>query len=116
MDQYMASASKQLLGTETVAEMRSKGVKSIICGLSANDIRDSFVGAGANEFVLKPIPCKPDSLRAVLTKLVNHQKISPLDSPTILPYRWKTFSTSILLTWKVLRLPTKMRLLMACGS
>lgn len=70
MDQYMASANKQLLGTETVAEMRSKGVESVICGLSANDIRDSFVGAGANEFVLKPIPCKPDCLREMLSKLL----------------------------------------------
>ena len=76
MDQYMASASKQLLGTEAVAEMRSMGVASIICGLSANDIRDSFVGAGANEFVLKPIPCKPDCLRAVLTKLLDHKNIA----------------------------------------
>ena len=72
MDQYMASANKQLLGTETVAEMRSKCVRSVICGLSANDIRDSFVGAGANEFVLKPIPCKPDCLRKMLTKLLEH--------------------------------------------
>ncbi len=38
------------------------------------------------------------------------------DSPTILPYLWKTFSTSILLTWKVLRLPTKILELTACGS
>lgn len=36
MDQYMASVDKQLLGTETVREMRSRGVTSVICGLPAS--------------------------------------------------------------------------------
>ena len=72
MDQYMASVEKRLLGTETVAAMRSNCVASAICGLSANDIRDSFLGAGANDFVLKPMPCKPDSLRAMLAKILEH--------------------------------------------
>ena len=36
MDQYMASTEKQLLGTETTKALRSKGVTSRICGLSAN--------------------------------------------------------------------------------
>jgi hypothetical protein len=31
MDQYMASTDKQLLGTETVRSLRSRGVKSVIC-------------------------------------------------------------------------------------
>ena len=47
MDQYMASVDKSLLGTETVREMRSKGVKSIICGLSANDVEEQFIREGA---------------------------------------------------------------------
>ena len=66
----MASVGKQLLGTETAAAMRSRGLKSIICGLSANDIEDSFVKAGANGFILKPMPCKPDALREVLIDLL----------------------------------------------
>jgi hypothetical protein len=53
-----ASVEKQLLGTETVYAMRSKGVKSIICGLSANDVEDQFLNSGANYFMYKPFPCK----------------------------------------------------------
>lgn len=70
LDQYMASVDKQLLGTETAQAMRSRGIKSTICGLSANDIRDSFLSSGANDFLLKPMPCKPDSLREVLSKIL----------------------------------------------
>ena len=70
MDQYMASTEKQLLGTETVRALRSKGVKSIICGLSANDVEDSFLHAGADAFMMKPIPCKKDELRNALAKLI----------------------------------------------
>lgn len=35
MDMYMASIEKQLLGSEAVALLRSMGVESRICGLSA---------------------------------------------------------------------------------
>ena len=72
----MASVEKQLLGTETVHLMRSKGVQSIICGLSANDIEESFIKAGANDFNLKPLPCKPDQLKNLLLKLVGTSKTS----------------------------------------
>ena len=51
--------------------MRSRGVRSVICGLSANDIRDSFIRAGADHFILKPMPCKPDELRKVLGEIMN---------------------------------------------
>ena len=50
----MASVSKQLTGTETAQNMRMKGIKSKICGLSANELRDAFMFAGADEFILKP--------------------------------------------------------------
>ena len=66
----MASVEKQLLGTETAQAMRAKGVDSILIGLSANDIRDSFLSSGANHFLLKPMPCKPDSLREALWKIL----------------------------------------------
>ena len=49
----MASVEKQLLGTETAQSMRMKGLKSKICGLSANDLRDAFINAGADDFILK---------------------------------------------------------------
>jgi len=50
MDQYMPSVDKSLLGTETVREMRSKGVKSIICGLPANDVEEQFLREGAGTY------------------------------------------------------------------
>ncbi|KAL3909884.1 MAG: hypothetical protein SGILL_007910, partial [Bacillariaceae sp.] len=55
-DMYMASVEKQLLGSETVSELRAKGVDCKICGLSANDKEDEFKHAGADAFLFKPIP------------------------------------------------------------
>lgn len=66
-DQYMASVEKQLLGTETIHAMRAQGVTSCICGLSANDIEESFLKAGANAFMRKPFPCE----KAALTEAVH---------------------------------------------
>lgn len=51
----MASVDKQLLGTETIRELRSKGVTSIMCGLSANDLEKPFLDAGADSFMMKPV-------------------------------------------------------------
>ena len=66
----MASVEKQLLGTETVQAMRAKGVSSIICGLSANDMEVQFVKAGANAFMSKPFPCKKDALKDEVRRLM----------------------------------------------
>ncbi|KAL3943078.1 MAG: hypothetical protein SGARI_000061 [Bacillariaceae sp.] len=72
MDQYMASVQKQLLGTETVRSLRAHGVDSAtICGLSANDVENDFLSAGADAFMFKPFPCKPDLLRVELLKILN---------------------------------------------
>jgi CheY-like chemotaxis protein len=70
MDMYMASTDKQLLGTETVRMLRSKGIKSIIVGLSANNLEHKFIASGANAFVLKPIPCKPNDLKSELLRVI----------------------------------------------
>jgi len=70
MDQYMESVEQSLLGTETVRAMRVKGVTSKICGLSANQMRDNFVAAGADSFLLKPFPCKEEELLPVLMELL----------------------------------------------
>lgn len=51
-----------MLGTETVRALRAKGVKSIICGLSANDMQAQFLESGANAFIMKPFPCKKDAM------------------------------------------------------
>jgi CheY-like chemotaxis protein len=74
MDQYMASVEKQLLGTQTVRELRSNGIESIICGLSANDMEESFFKAGADCFLLKPMPCKKDELTQELVRITNISK------------------------------------------
>ena len=58
----MASVEKQMLGTETARVLRSKGVESIICGLSANDMEQQFLESGANTFMMKPFPCKKDAM------------------------------------------------------
>ena len=71
MDMYMASVEKQLLGTETVAEMRSRGIKSRICGLSANDKEIEFLEVGADAFAFKPFPCAPAALTAELLRVLH---------------------------------------------
>jgi len=71
VDQYMASVDKQMLGTETARALRSKGVTSVICGLSANDLESTFRANGADCFLLKPIPCAKDELEQVFVELVN---------------------------------------------
>jgi CheY-like chemotaxis protein len=79
MDQYMASNENQLLGTETVRALRAKGFKNTICGLSANDIEQSFISAGADCFLLKPIPCDRSRLVGVLDGILfGDRSLSPL--------------------------------------
>jgi signal transduction histidine kinase/CheY-like chemotaxis protein len=70
MDQYMTSADKKLLGTETVRALRAKGVKSRICGLSANDVEKSFLQSGANHFLIKPFPCAKEPLTRELLRIL----------------------------------------------
>jgi signal transduction histidine kinase/CheY-like chemotaxis protein len=71
VDQYMASVEKQLLGTETVRAMRVMGITAKICGLSANDVEHAFEDAGANTFMFKPFPTKPDALKRELFRILN---------------------------------------------
>ena len=66
----MASVEKQMLGTETVRAMRAQGVTSKICGLSANNLEEEFLSAGADSFLLKPFPCEKDELRAELLRVL----------------------------------------------
>jgi len=65
----MASVEKQLLGTETVVALRAKNVHCRICGLSANDLATTFLNAGADFFLLKPIPVDKDSLKRELRRI-----------------------------------------------
>ena len=70
MDHYMASVEKQLLGTETVQKLRARGVTSRICGLSANDMKTSFLDAGANAFLFKPFKTNSELLRMDLLQVL----------------------------------------------
>jgi signal transduction histidine kinase/CheY-like chemotaxis protein len=70
LDQYMASVEKQLLGTETARALRAKGVKSKICGLSANEIEKSFLESGADAFIMKPLPCRKEALCRELLRIL----------------------------------------------
>eukprot|EP00977_Amphora_coffeiformis_P019677 scaffold7386_cov160-Amphora_coffeaeformis.AAC.7 len=70
MDQYMASVEKQLLGTETSRALRAKGVTARICGLSANNMEQSFLEAGANAFLQKPIPCNAEQILEELRRIL----------------------------------------------
>jgi len=66
----MASIEKQLLGTETVLAMRSRGVDCIVCGLSANDMENQFMQAGADCFMFKPFPCEKEALAHELQRVL----------------------------------------------
>lgn len=66
----MASAEKQLLGTETAASMRCRNVTARICGLSANDIGQAFLSNGADCFLLKPFSTNMDTLRLDLCRVL----------------------------------------------
>ena len=80
MDQYMASMEKQLLGTETTHSLRCQGVRSKICGLSANDLADDFFAAGADVFICKPLPVKKDSLYQLLLDIL-FRSVPPSEMP-----------------------------------
>jgi signal transduction histidine kinase/CheY-like chemotaxis protein len=69
-DMYMASVEKQLLGTETVAELRAKGITCRICGLSANDKEIEFLEAGSDTFHIKPMPCEANALKQTLYRVL----------------------------------------------
>eukprot|EP00339_Tiarina_fusa_P009229 CAMPEP_0117013890 /NCGR_PEP_ID=MMETSP0472-20121206/11378_1 /TAXON_ID=693140 ORGANISM="Tiarina fusus, Strain LIS" /NCGR_SAMPLE_ID=MMETSP0472 /ASSEMBLY_ACC=CAM_ASM_000603 /LENGTH=840 /DNA_ID=CAMNT_0004717327 /DNA_START=144 /DNA_END=2667 /DNA_ORIENTATION=- len=70
MDQYMTSAEKCLLGTETVQALRAIGFNGAVCGLSANDMEQSFLSAGADSFMMKPFPCKVDECKGELQRVL----------------------------------------------
>ena len=70
LDQYMVSINKQLLGSETARALRARGVKSLICGLSANDVEDLFIDAGADSFMFKPFPGGVVALKKELNRVL----------------------------------------------
>jgi signal transduction histidine kinase len=71
VDQYMSTCTdRQLLkGTETVASLRASGSTSTLCGLSANDLEKEFLDAGADYFLLKPLPYERSKLEGELLRI-----------------------------------------------
>ncbi|CAB9523858.1 Adaptive-response sensory-kinase SasA [Seminavis robusta] len=63
LDQYYASTERRLTGTETARALRAKGVTSLIVGVSANDLEDAFLGAGADMFATKPFATSQAQLK-----------------------------------------------------
>eukprot|EP00514_Thraustochytrium_sp_LLF1b_P003328 CAMPEP_0184517980 /NCGR_PEP_ID=MMETSP0198_2-20121128/5844_1 /TAXON_ID=1112570 /ORGANISM="Thraustochytrium sp., Strain LLF1b" /LENGTH=431 /DNA_ID=CAMNT_0026908389 /DNA_START=284 /DNA_END=1575 /DNA_ORIENTATION=+ len=68
MDQYMPGPSVPLTGDETIRRLRQKGCRSIIVGMSANDVSEKHLSAGADAFMRKPVKSDTE-LREVLTEL-----------------------------------------------
>ena len=66
----MASVERQLLGTEATRDLRAMGVQARICGLSANDVADNFLEAGADAFMFKPFPTETDHLTIELVRIL----------------------------------------------
>ena len=63
-----------LLGSETAALLRSKGVTSRLCGLSANTVQEEFFQAGADAFMSKPFPTQTQTLYQELTRILYGDK------------------------------------------
>ena len=64
---------KQLLGTETVQALRVNGFKKTICGLSANNVEEQFLQAGADAFMFKPFPCEGGALLNELHRILSQR-------------------------------------------
>lgn len=69
VDQYMATTEPRMTGCETVYKLRERGINVTICGLSANDMEREFISAGADFFVLKPLPFEREALESVLVRM-----------------------------------------------
>ena len=65
----MTSTEKTLLGTETIRELRLRGVTSRICGLSANNLEKAFLRDGADAFLLKPLPGSAGDVKRELLRI-----------------------------------------------
>ena len=71
VDQYMPALERPLLGTEVIRQLRAAGSKCIMCGLSANDMKDEFLASGANAFRMKPFSCEKARLKKELLVLLD---------------------------------------------
>mmetsp|Transcript_11524 Transcript_11524/g.21370 ORF Transcript_11524/g.21370 Transcript_11524/m.21370 type:complete len:194 (+) Transcript_11524:1-582(+) len=71
MDQYMPGPNLPLTGDETIKTLRAKNCRSVIVGMSANDVSDKHLSAGADAFYRKPFT-KDTVLQSNLVELLKH--------------------------------------------
>eukprot|EP00980_Cylindrotheca_fusiformis_P001232 scaffold331_cov117-Cylindrotheca_fusiformis.AAC.10 len=72
LDQFMGTNPTDLLGSEVAVQMRERGIESVICGMSANDVEALFADAGADAFVFKPLPYRKDALLREMNRIFMH--------------------------------------------
>ena len=74
LDQYFTSTERHLTGTETARAMRARGIQSILCGCSANDLEETFLKAGADLFVCKPMATDQTDLKQFMLQALKKRK------------------------------------------
>eukprot|EP00522_Entomoneis_paludosa_P014531 CAMPEP_0172439424 /NCGR_PEP_ID=MMETSP1065-20121228/421_1 /TAXON_ID=265537 /ORGANISM="Amphiprora paludosa, Strain CCMP125" /LENGTH=329 /DNA_ID=CAMNT_0013188105 /DNA_START=180 /DNA_END=1170 /DNA_ORIENTATION=- len=95
VDQYMSGSNEQkMLGTETVAEMRRRGVTCRLCGLSANSLELDFQKAGADAFLVKPFP---SNKHVLINTLASIQKAAEEQPQALVARRHDTAASSKIL-------------------
>ena len=77
LDQYYASTERRLTGTETARALRAKGVTSLICGVSANELEDQFLSAGADIFATKPFATSQVQLKQFMERALEKMTQNP---------------------------------------
>ncbi|GBG24146.1 Ethylene receptor 1 [Hondaea fermentalgiana] len=71
MDHYMPDPMRvAMTGEETIRALRESGFRGAIIGCSANDMSTEHLEAGADRFVLKPLPAKPSDVAALLNSVL----------------------------------------------
>ena len=75
VDMYMQMAGDGYTGTDTVRLLRKHpyAKNSIIVGLSANNLKASFLEAGADAFMLKPFPAEEKKLKEAFVHILSHK-------------------------------------------
>lgn len=73
LNQRTRSVEKSLLGTETVAALRARGETALICGISANDMEEQFIAAGAESFLFKPFKCQKEAMAEELSDVLKRK-------------------------------------------
>ncbi|CAJ1939145.1 unnamed protein product [Cylindrotheca closterium] len=70
VDEYLGNKPGALLGSDVVTKLREQGFGRLICGMSGSDAHASFKDAGADSFVFKPLPFRPDALTKELGRII----------------------------------------------